>query len=185
MLKINKALLFTSSMLASSYAFGVCEPADINGTWRFFIVTERFTQGQDDVNGHQHEFARCRIIIADGQDAADPIKVIDNEASTCTGFNVSGLTVSGSFRVQGSCTVRGSIDLATEVGDQSFRLQAGLVTLGAAPGLGLLNIDKNSIAGIGQVFVPGAAQGDPEQLNGKFSYDAVRVETPQPPPQTP
>ena len=95
MLKTNKMLLFTGSMLfGSSTAFAACQPTDINGTWRFFISTERFLQGTDDEGGHRHEFARCKLIIQDGTDPTDPVKVISDEegASTCTGFNTSGLT---------------------------------------------------------------------------------------------
>jgi hypothetical protein len=53
--------------------------------------------------------------------------------------NTSNLTVSGSWIVQANCRVRGSIDLATEDGQGNFKLQAGLVTLGAAPGLAQLS----------------------------------------------
>jgi hypothetical protein len=67
MLKTSKMLLFTGSMLfGSSTAFAACQPTDINGTWRFFISTERFLQGTNDEGGHRHEFARCRLIIQDG-----------------------------------------------------------------------------------------------------------------------
>jgi hypothetical protein len=175
MLSISRMSLLTGSILLSSSAFAVCQPTDINGTWRFFISTERFLEGDNDEAGHRHEFARCRLVIEDGVDPADPnAKVINEDESTCTGFNFGNLSVRGSWVVQPNCLVRGFIDLVTEDGVGDFRLQTGTIPSTPTPGLSQLNIDLNDIAGIGQVTTPPQVQGGPRVVVGKFSFDAIR-----------
>jgi hypothetical protein len=175
MLNISKMLLLTGSILFGSSAFAVCKSTDINGTWRFFIFTERFLQGANDEGGHRHEFARCRLIVEDGSDPADPIKIINEDESTCTGFNISNLLVRGSWIVQtNNCLVRGFIDLITEDGIGDFRLQSGTIPSTPTPGRAQMNIDLNDIAGTGQITTPPQVQGDPQVVVGKFSFDAIR-----------
>jgi hypothetical protein len=82
MLNTSKMLLLTGSMLVGSSAFAVCQPTDINGTWRFFVSIENFLEGANDEAGHRHEFARCKLIVEDGVDPADPIKVIKGVSSS-------------------------------------------------------------------------------------------------------
>jgi hypothetical protein len=174
MSNIRKMLVLTGSMLFGSSAFAVCQPTDINGTWRFFISTEDFLQGANDEAGHRHQFARCRLIVEDGADPTDPIKVINEDESTCTGFNTGNLLIRGNWVVQTNCLVRGFIDLVTEDGDGDFRLQTGTIPSTPTPGRAQMNIDLNDIAGTGQVTTPPQVQGDPRVVAGKFSFDAIR-----------
>jgi hypothetical protein len=167
-------VLLTGSMLFGSSAFAVCQPTDINGTWRFFISTENFLQGDNDEGGHRHQFARCKLVVQDGVDPTDPTKVVNEDESTCTGFNVSNLLVRGSWVVQSNCIVRGFIDLITENGKGDFRLQAGTIPSTPTPGRAQMNIDLNDITGIGQVTTPPQVQGGPQVVVGKFSFDAIR-----------